>query len=372
MANKKFRKIFIYGFLLGFGLIFAGINSVNAQQVLPEAGDSLGTAVAIQPGAYQAGELPDKTEVFYSVQGKAGQEIKVKGVFVPYSRDTLVSITLYDENKEEMAGSGWDNGYTPSASWLLNSEHDNYKYYIKVSNDSIWGIKSYSLEMTLTDRYDANSQTDAGDTFDKALSVGAGDYQGYLAGECGWGNNIGNDLNDYYKITLPKGKSLDVKVTPPSDKTLQLKLYDKDRSLLLDKVAENPGQILKGNVQAVKNADIFVGVLCPSGYKCCSGDKEIVSYGLNLAIVSPEEVEKEEEEIIVGEGQAPGSTLGPTEGPTPGQAPEAKAGWKMDWRMAVIILIVILLIIFFLLIRPKKKPIEKPAEAPPTEEPSEK
>lgn len=54
----------------------------------------------------------------------------------------------------------------------------------------------------MSDYYDADSKTDAGDTFNNALDVTLGDYQGHLAAE--YMNSYGTDNVDYYKISVKK------------------------------------------------------------------------------------------------------------------------------------------------------------------------
>jgi hypothetical protein len=356
-------KIHIAGILL---LMLGGIIilpcSVSAQEALLPGGDSLETATVIQPGSYQAGELPDMTEVFYSVQALAGQEINVKGVFVPASATygTNVSITLYNEEKEEIIDGRWED-YTPSVSWLSNSSQDAYKYYIKISNDGIWGIESYSLEITLTDYFDAGSQKDAGDSFDKAIKITPGEHKAYLSGEAG------ADTKDLYKVAVKKGEVLTAKVTPPSEAEMEVVIYDGNRKILKDEYASNPGAIVTNSVSMTKSEDVFVGVVCD---KYCS--EELAAYTLDIAtdgVIADEEavVAEDEAESVSSDitGVAPTSSSDSSDSePTP--ALETTITKTPNWSLilGIIAALVLVGLIIFFIVKKKKQP--KPEKYSPS------
>ena len=296
MKNKKSLKINLVVVLLG--LVFFGVNLVKAQQVLPTGGTSFETAVSLESGNYQAGELLNSTEVFYSVQVEASQKIEAKGLFVPVSNDTLISISLYNSDKEQIASSGWDNRNSPSVSLLSSSKNDTSEYYVKVSNDAIWNIKSYSLDISLVDNYDANSQTDAGDNFENALAIIApGQYQGYLSGE-EEDNHEEIDFRDFYKITVKKGQTLTIDVTPPLEARMQLSLYNIKRVLIKTIASENAGAIVSHSFDVINDGDVFAKVVCTSEYTV-----DTIPYGLDLAVESP----GEENQVIGQIGDNSGS-----------------------------------------------------------------
>lgn len=270
------------------GLIFAGGNSVMAQQTLPQAGDSFDSAVLLQPGTYESGVLDGETglEEYYFIQGvKPGKEIKITGVFIASSNiyATRNRIVLYNERMEELLNVDEANNSSVafSASWLPNSDYSTYKYYIKIADEGLSRTKSFSLEISLVDRYDANSQTDAGDSIDKAMTIASiGNYQSYLAGcyDC-LPFDIkegGTDFKDFYKIAVKKGQTLNIEVVPPPDAKMELAIYNTKRQLLKSETAENKGAIITTSLNIANDGDIFAAVICEED---CS--PKLVAYTLN-------------------------------------------------------------------------------------------
>ncbi|HPD55381.1 MAG TPA: zinc ribbon domain-containing protein [Candidatus Paceibacterota bacterium] len=284
---KNMKKFWLIS-LLFTGLIFAGTNLVMAQQTLPTGGDSFETATLIQSGKYQSGPLNEEAglEKYYFIQGiKPGQEIKIKGVFIASNNTygTRNRMVLYNEEREELLNVDDLNNSSValSASWLPNSDQSTYKYYLKVADEGLWHTQSFSLEISLVDRYDANSQTDAGDSIDKALAIApVGNYQSYLAGcyDC-LPFDIqegGTDFKDFYKIAVKKGQTLNIEVVPPSEAEMELAIYNTKRQLLESKTAENEGAIINTSLDVINDGDIFVAVIC--GDYCSS---KLVAYTLN-------------------------------------------------------------------------------------------
>ncbi|HOD96892.1 MAG: zinc ribbon domain-containing protein [Candidatus Paceibacterota bacterium] len=280
--------------LLFAGLMFAGTNLVMAQQTLPAGGDSFESASLIQPGKYQSGSLDEETglEKYYFIEGvKPGQEIKIKGVFMAGSHSTSNKIILYNEEMEELLNVDDINNSSVvlSASWLPNSDQSSYKYYFKIVNEGsdLWyQTESFTLEISLVDRYDAGSQTDAGDTIDKALAIApASNYQSYLAGCCACSpyqiQEGGTDFKDFYKIAVKKGQTLNIEVVPPSEAEMELEIYNTKRQLLESETAENEGAILTTSLNVINDGDIFVAVIC--GDYCSS---KLVAYTLNVTTAS--------------------------------------------------------------------------------------
>lgn len=64
---------------------------------------------------------------------------------------------------------------------------------------------------------DANSGTDAGNTFSTALSISPGSYTGYVDG---------TDTNDYYKFSVTSGQVINLALSPPSGSDFDLYLYN--------------------------------------------------------------------------------------------------------------------------------------------------
>jgi len=323
-----------------FGILFIGvIGIVNAQEALPKGGDSFETAVKLEPGSYkQGGSFENKeVEYFYLENIKPGQEINIKGTFTAESKEAIAILVLYNEDRTAVVEGDVITHATPesiSGSWLLNADEASYKYYIKAGSD-LWTIASHSLDISLVDRYDAGSQTDAGDTIEKAMSIRSGEYKSYLSGE------QGTDAKDFYKVAVKKGQTLVAKVTPPSEAGINITVYDSNRTVLKDEYAPNPGAIVTNSVPITKSGDVFVGVICD---KYCS--KELVVYTLNIAT----------EGVIADEEEYDEDGLPPygVNGTVPGDGVE-KEGPNWALILGITALIVILGIVAYFLLKKKKK-----------------
>jgi len=324
-----------------FGVLLIGVIGVaNAQEALPAGGDDFDTVVEIKPGSYEGAGLIEKgvKEYFY-INVKPGQELKLEGTFKAFS-DAWgeEELTLYNEDRKQLVkeGEGLDKGQQVlfSFSWMPGSDKDLYKYYIK--RECTWHkVESLSLNISLTDRYDAGTQTDAGDTVEKAMSVGLGEYKSYLSGK------EGTDAKDFYKVAVKKGQTLAAKVTPPSEATMRVAVYDKDRRVLKDEYAPNPGAIVTNSVPITKSGDVFIGVICD---RYCS--KKLVAYSLNI---TTEGVVVEEEEYDEN-----GLPYYGVDGAVPGDGVE-KEGPNWALILGIIALIVILGIAAYFLLKKKKK-----------------
>lgn len=321
-----------------FGILLIGvIGIVNAQEALPKGGDGFETAVKLEPGSYKGRSLEShEVEYFYIAGIKPGQEIKIKGTFTPETKlSAIAAVDLYDENRTDLGVGCYESGEGTmdipcEVSWITNSDRETYKYYIIAGSDT-WNITSYLLDVSLVDRYDAGSQTDAGDTVEKAMSVGSGEYKSYLSGK------QGTDAKDFYRIAVKKGQTLVAKVTPPSEVRINVAVYDSNRAVLKEEYAPNPGAIVTNSVSITKSGDVFVGVICD---EYCS--KELVAYTLNI---TTEGVVAEEEEY-----DEEGLPYYGVDGAVPGDGVE-KGG--LNWALILGIIALIVVVVYFLL-RKKK------------------
>ena len=134
-------------------------------------------------------------------------------------------------------------------------------------------MSSHSLTISLTNRYDAGSQTDAGDVFERAMNITTGNHAAYLSGASG------TDTKDFYRVGIKKDETLTVRITPPSKASLTLKIYNSNRQVLQEVFAANPGAIVQTAFRATTSEDLFVEVSC-DGW--CSAN--LVNYTLNVAI----------------------------------------------------------------------------------------
>lgn len=324
MARSNAKNLAIITFL---GVLLAGvIGIVYAQQVLPAGGSGFETAVKLEPGNYQGGSLESKEmEYFYLAGVEPGQEINIKGTFTAANVDAgaNVILNLYNEDRT-MLFEGYEGVYeTPKSitiSWLPNADKDSYKYYLVAGSD-IFKIASHFLDISLTNRYDAGSSTDAGDTFEKAMAITSGSYTAYLSGE------LGTDTKDFYKVGIKKEEKLTAKVTPPSAASPSLKIYNSDRQVLKEVFASNLGAIVQAPLTATKSEDLFVEVSCDSW---CS--KNLVNYTLNVTIQPSSEAGAPAEEGV-----------------------PAKKGPNLALILGIIAVIIVVGIVAYFLLKKKKK-----------------
>ena len=265
-----FSKVKV-GFLILTVFIVVGQNVVSAATALPAAGSGFDTATALQTGSYQNGPTVEGNDLFYTISIKAGQELKIRGDFQPAepAYGTMNTITLYDASRVELQ-SNFDEPAV--AFWLPGSTSASYKYYVRITDDT-WDTTSSLIDVTVTDRYDASTQVDAGESFEKALTVGIGNHQGYLAYE-----NKGTDTKDYYKIPVSKGVTYEFKATPATGDTMLLQVFNLNRALLKEEESLNEGAIVSTSFTPATNTDIFLVV---SNYYE-RRDGEISNYKLNI------------------------------------------------------------------------------------------
>ena len=349
---KNLAMVIFLGILL-VGTI--GIVSVaGAQETLPKGGDSFATAVKIEPGSYKGGAVESVEKEYFYINIKPGQQIKLKGTFIPAGYGANCVLYLYDENETRLDGEEYTAGPI-SAFWLPDSNRDLYKYYIKVGSTA-GALSSYSLDVSLRDCYDAGSEKDAGDTFDKAIEIKGGKYTGYLAGPY-----KGTDEIDIYKIPVKKGETLIAKVTPPSNTVLSLGFYDDDRRLISEEIAPNRGAIVSNSVEITRDGEIFAKVVAEKGgenlnvYSLEVGTEGVAAVK-ELGAVKEDKAVREKPKI---EDKSPFKEgLLPEEGLTEKEAQEAKKGLVRGGIIPAIIGLVVLIIIAIVivfLVRKKKK-----------------
>jgi len=351
MAKFNAKNLAIVVFLGMLLVVTIGI--VYAQQAFPKGEDSFGTAVKLEPGDYQGGGLEYGEPEYFYINVKPGQELKMEGTIKALSdswgEETL---GLYNEDRENLdeIGTSLDKGQKAefSFSWLSNADKDSYKYYIK--RECTWHkVDTLSLNLSLTDRYDAESQTDAGDNFDKVMNISPGEYTAYLSGKAG------ADTKDFYKTTVQNGETLTVKVTPEGEARMRVAVYDNNRRVLKDEYAPNPGAIITNSVARTKTGDVFIAVICENW---CS--ESVAAYTLNITKEAGAPVGEEEEEEEVLTGESTGLTIG--EGLTEEEAEEAAKGFFkvviMAWLLPLVvglISLVVVIVVIVVLVRKKKK-----------------
>jgi len=355
--NFKIKNLVIAVFL---GVLLVGVIGVaSAQQVLPTGGDSFETAVNIQAGSYVTGhDISYKTQEYFKLPVvKAGQMLVVKATNLPTGVDLISNAILYNEDRV-MLVPGYDNpldnisgaGEIGIYRWLPNSSQNSYVYYISIGGGDVnFTAKGTRYDISTESGFDAGSQTDAGDTAEKAINITPGKYTGYLSGE------LGTDTKDFYKLAVKKGETLTVKVTPPSKARMKVVVYGSSRAILKDVAAPNPGAIVTNSVPITRSENVFAAVVCD---EYCSED--IAAYTLNITIQPSAKTE-----APVGEGVSPKTTMPSGEAPEAltarGAEDVAKAVGKgiatvvIFWIVGPIIFLIIIGIAVYLFLKRKRQ-----------------
>jgi len=292
---------------VSFGILLFGITGiVNAQQTLPKGGDDFGSAIEIESGSYVTDhDISRKVQEYFKLTIEVGQMLVVKVTNLSTGADRITHTVLYNEDRA-MLLRGYDNpldnlggaGEIGIYKWLPNSSQDLYVYYMSVGGGNVnFTAKGTKYDISIEDRFDARSQTDAGDTFEKALVITPGNYTAYLSG------NQGTDVKDFYKLSVKKGETLIAKVTPPSEAAMQVIVYDNDRRKLKEVYASNPGAIVTNSVSIAKSGEVFVAVVCEDW---CS--KKISDYTLDISIEETPDESIDKETSI--DGTLPGTDTG--------------------------------------------------------------
>jgi len=258
------------GFVIFCAAAFIGLSPVAAQISLPAGGDDFDSAAALRPGTYQGGFLADGESLYYYVQVKPGQMLSVSAGTFEEGGSTLY---LYDEDEEELK-SVYDE--KPEINWLVGSDKSS-KFYIKLENDYA-EVESFTFKFSLMNYYDVDSQTDAGDSFGDAMDVAIGSYDGFLAGNAGIADEFGDDVQDYYKVSLSKGVTYNFNLVPSNETELTLGLYNSGRQLIEEDSSVNKGAVVSLYLTPSDDTDVFVSVF----NNFYTYQDEIVNYQLEI------------------------------------------------------------------------------------------
>jgi len=332
MAKFNAKNLAIMVFL---GVLLVGIIGIaNAQQVLPKGGDDFETAVEIESGNYVTDhDISRKVPEYFKLTVGAGQVLIVKTTNLPTGVDIISHAALYNEDRV-MLLPGYNNplsnisgvGKIGIYEWLSNSSQDSYVYYMSAGGGNVnFTAEGTKYDILIENRFDAGSQTDAGDTIEKAMEIASGEYKAYLSGEAGI------DTKDFYKVAVKKGKTLTIKVTPPSEAAMTVVVYDSNRAVLKSEQASNMGAIVTNSLLITKSGDVFVGVICD---KYCSDN--LVAYTLDVT-TEGEAIADDDEDVF-------GTGIG---------APEDKTDKGLNWWLiigiALIIILALAIVAYFLL-----------------------
>jgi hypothetical protein len=203
MKNKKNMWVIVLSGLLVLA-IPSGIQTVSAGPL--GGGDSFKDAPEIHSGYSAEAWLDEGYEDFFYIMVNPGQTLVVEGSIVTDDWGKVCH-SIHDEDKSPLIDHCFAGTFkSDTMGWSPNSAKDSYKLYIRAKcmnpgypHDPIC---QYNINASIVDHYDANSGTDAGDTFDIAMNITQGSYDGFLAGGDG-----GNDYKDVYKLALDSGSS---------------------------------------------------------------------------------------------------------------------------------------------------------------------
>ncbi len=339
--NVKSLAVFIFS-----GILLAGtmgiINIASAQETLPKGGDSFETAVGIEKGSYVTDHtIAGDSYEYFKMSIKAGQLLKVKFT-TPGSGSPYAGAEMYNSERTSVqseviiAGSNANR----TLSWMPGTEDT---FYITIGNGYNKNAVGTKYAIAVEDYFDAGSETDAGGTFENAMSITPGEYTAYLSGD------KGTDAKDFYKLTVDRGETLTAKVTPEGEATARIVIYNSDRQVLKDEHASNSGAIVTNSVPITEDGDVFVAVIC--GNYCSD---ELTPYTVNLATQVGAEVPAEEEEAVPGEPAGWATTEKEMEKAGKGLA----RLWILAWLVPVIIglsVLVIIIVVIVILVRRKRK-----------------
>jgi hypothetical protein len=228
MKNRnKMWAIALFGLLVV--VISSGIQTVSAGPL--GGGDSFENATEIVSGHSAEAYLNENDADFFYIMVNPGQTLVVEGSIVTDDWGKVCH-SIHDEDKSPLIDHCFRGTFkSDTMLWSPNSAKDSYKCYLKAKcTDGYYAEPGdrhgcqYNINASLVDHYDANSGTDAGDTFDTAMNITQGSYDGFLAG------SDGNDLKDVYKLALDSGEKINVKLTPSDNVKLNLKIYNEDRA----------------------------------------------------------------------------------------------------------------------------------------------
>ena len=262
--NTKKQTIVVICLVLAAALF--GIQSASAGSM--NAGDSFNTATQIVPGFYED-ELTDPEEKYSYIILKPGQELVYKLTVDDLgSKGFKMMSEVFDEERSqigELAKLGLGEGDTKSFYFSTSSKEDTYRFYIRTATkdptDAQSGYVKYHTTISVEDHFDADTETDAGDTFNDALSISSGKYEGWLART----QSSGNDRKDYYRLSIRSGDKVNVALTPSGEERLTLSIYNEDRECVKTEESKEAGSIAR--TQWLADSSQYIYILVDGTYR---------------------------------------------------------------------------------------------------------
>ncbi|MEA1865185.1 MAG: hypothetical protein U9N46_08335 [Euryarchaeota archaeon] len=275
-TKRKMRAIALFG-MLAIVMLF-GIQTASAGPL--GGGDSFENATQIYSGYSVEAGLDKGDEDYFYTMVNPGQTLALEGSILTDDCGRMY-ISIHDEDKSALNSRNIDGGFVShTIRWSPNSGEDSYKFYNRVECVYPNPNSRYNINVSIEDHYDANSETDAGNTFDTAMNITQGSYDGFLAGK--YHGDQGTDNKDFYKLSLAAGETINVKFTPADDVKLKTMVYNEDRANVNSTESPETGVITRSSWTAPYAQDVYV--LIERGGSYPSG-----TYHLDLSVESPGE-----------------------------------------------------------------------------------
>ncbi|MCP8315321.1 MAG: pre-peptidase C-terminal domain-containing protein [archaeon] len=172
---------------------------------------------------------------------------------------------------------GWVQDTVDLTSYVGSSVYIKYTFYSTTFSDKE-GAYLDDILITAVPQDDAGSGGDAGDDFDTATQISAGSYEGFVEDF---------DINDYYKIHVSAGNTINVTMTPSGGSNFDLKLFDPNEDLVEE--STNSGSAEESiSYTAETSGDHFILVYYVSGSSTYELEIEIEdNIPPTLSITSP-------------------------------------------------------------------------------------
>lgn len=252
--NTKKQRITVICLVLAAALLCFQTASAGSMN----AGDSFDTATLIEPGFYED-EITEKEEKYSYIEIKPGQQFIFKTTFdeSDLRGSSRLNVEIFDMDRSKIRTNVISQGCSKSFYYSTSSKKKSYKFYTKIDLDINEASNAkYHTSVSIKDHFDANSETDAGDTFNDALSISPGNCEGYLSTN----KESGNDLVDHYKLSIQSGDKVTVALTPSEEVHLCLSVYNENRECVKTEDSKDAGSIAKTQWIADSSQDIYIQV----------------------------------------------------------------------------------------------------------------
>lgn len=173
-----------------------------------EPNDTYGTAEEISAGLH-SGSVDDVSdyEDYFKFEVKGGDIISIR--FRSFTVSDPLYLTIEDNDQYELDYMESQNGVNSTAMIYVSNETVPAHYYIIVE---YWGSGNYEFYLNIDSQDDAESGNDAPGSYDEALRISPGQYNGYINA-----TYPSDDEEDFYKFTAGEGDTINIEFTAYSD-----------------------------------------------------------------------------------------------------------------------------------------------------------